>query len=77
VTLDTPVGDPAALGGAMPATVNRTEKIDWLFARISRKLNFDKTTGFQKIHNSAGTVIGKSTATDDGTTTEDGQLGAP
>jgi hypothetical protein len=69
--------DPGVLGGPMPATLTRLAKIDWAFLRIARLLSFNKATGKTTLNNSSGMPVASTTATDDGTTVTDTQLGAP
>lgn len=69
--------DPSALAAAPAASLSLAAKVDWLFANVMRAGSFNKTTGEQKIKNSAGTDIAKATAADDGTTTSRGAYGAP
>src|SRR3990172_5899681 len=73
----TAVSDPAALAGAMPATVTRLVKMDWIFSRLFRKKTFNKITGDHKVYNASDAVIATHVASDDGPTTDDTQAGAP
>lgn len=70
-------GDPSALGASLPATLSMASKIDWILARVLRENSFNKTTGEEIIHNSAGTPIAKATAADDTVTATRGAFGAP
>lgn len=69
--------DPSALAGAMGSSLSLAAKVNWMFARMFRRRTFNKTTGEHTVYNSSNDIIAKSTGSDDGTTTEDSQAGAP
>jgi hypothetical protein len=69
--------DPGVLSTNIPASLSINNKINWIFARLFRKKTFDKDTGAHILYNNSNTAISKSVATDDGTTTQETQAGAP
>lgn len=75
---DETITEPSA--GAPSATPSMRVLLSWLWMQFRNNFTFTKltsTTAESKIRNNAGTILAKSSDSDDGTTSSTGKLGAP